>query len=156
MLPTALAAAVLALVTGTLGFRTVAHGAPAGAGPAVPRVYLAATRVELSRFLGLLAAPDQARVRAVSFPAAVELAVFRGQVPTGGYSITVKRLTLSNRRLRIVAAFGAPGPGDIVIQVFTSPYHVVRLVRSALGSRLPTAWSLLDTKGELVASGAFR
>jgi len=62
----------------------------------------------------------------------------------------VTRVTLAAGRLTITARVAAPdGPST---QVFTSPYDVVTISRPA---RLPTRWTLRDTAGITVATGAF-
>ena len=150
----ALLVASLAAV-GSHAFETVAHRAPPGRGPAAPRVFLAVRSSELGRFLPYLAAADRARVRTVSLPPRAVVAVFRGEVPSGGHSITIRRLEIAGGRLRVVAAVRAPGPDELVTQAITTPYHVVSLARASLGSRLPTAWILRDTRGQLLATGVF-
>jgi hypothetical protein len=137
------AALLVALaVTPSVPFRQLAQASPPGETPAKPLV-------ALSRYIDYLRPRDASRVRKLPV-SRVAVAVFAGVKPTGGYTITVTRVTLAAGRLTVTARVAAPdGPST---QVFTSPYELVTIARPA---RLPTRWTLRDTAGITVATGAF-
>lgn len=63
----------------------------------------------------------------------VAIAAFQGQQRTGGYAIKVDRITRRTATtLEVRAAFASPPPDAIVIQVLTSPAHVVSVARADL------------------------
>ena len=129
-------------VTPSVPFRQLAQASPPGETPAKPLV-------ALSRYIEYLRPQDASRVRRLPV-SRVAVAVFAGAKPTGGYTITVTRVTLAAGRLTVTARVAAPdGPST---QVFTSPYDLVTIARPA---RLPARWTLRDTSGITVATGAF-
>lgn len=61
----------------------------------------------------------------------VAIGVFQGQQRTGGYAIKVERVVRRTATtLEVRAAFSSPPPDAIVIQVLTSPAHVVSVARA--------------------------
>jgi len=57
----------------------------------------------------------------------VLVAAFQGQRNTGGYSIAITAIERNGDQLVVRATFAVPGPGAMVIQVLTSPAHVVSI-----------------------------
>lgn len=62
----------------------------------------------------------------------VRLTVRLGQRPTGGHSITVKRITRHGPRLQIECIVGRPAPRAMVTQVLTSPMQTVSVAEEGL------------------------
>jgi hypothetical protein len=60
----------------------------------------------------------------------VVIGVFQGQQRTGGYSVKVERVVRTSATLEVRAAFASPPADAIVIQVLTSPAHVVSVARA--------------------------
>lgn len=109
-----------------------------------PLVIVAADASAKARLGGLLArlqlgAEDTALVGA-----------FQGQQRTGGYQIRIERLVRSGDTLEVHAAFEAPPPDAITIQVITSPAHVVAVKRADVSGLKRVR--LLDTQGKERAS----
>ena len=84
-------------------------------------------------------------VRAPSPPDRLLVGAFQGSQRTGGYAITIDRITRDGDRLIVRATFTEPPPGAIVTQVLTSPAHVVS-IGSADAAGLRTV-ILLDAMG---------
>ena len=81
----------------------------------------------------------------------IAFAVFQGQQRTGGYSVRVDKVTRRTATtLEVRAVFTAPGPDALVIQVLTSPVHIVS-VASADVSGVDRV-VLLDSAGKQQAS----
>jgi hypothetical protein len=152
----ALPLAVVAMAPLSLPFRSVVQGAPPVDGPSAPRVYLAAKPVQVAAISALVPANARGKVKAVDLSERAVVAVFLGSRPTGGFLVTVKKLTVNSGRLVVTVAVKKPGPGDIVIDAFTSPFHVVSVGRGILSPKPPSAWRLVDTDGKTLAAGAFR
>ena len=149
-----LAAAVAAAAV--LPFRTIVQRAPLAERPAKPAVYLATKYLDLAPFLATLRADDRPKVKAVRLSDRAVVAVFMGTRPTAGYAITVRRIAVANGRLTVTASTKEPGPDEIVVEAFTSPYHVVSVARSALGLKLPLSWRLVDEHGAVLGAGPLK
>lgn len=63
----------------------------------------------------------------IDFDTQTAIAVFMGQKPTGGYDIEVKRIVESGNRITVFYELLEPSQDDMVIQVITSPYHIVTI-----------------------------
>jgi PrcB C-terminal len=79
----------------------------------------------------------------------VMVAAFQGQQSTGGYSIHIRAIERRGDQLVVRATLTSPGPGAIVIQVLTSPAHVVSIAAAdAAGVREAI---LVDESGTEIA-----
>ena len=67
-----------------------------------------------------------AALDAVEFSKHTVIAVFQGQFPTGGYSVTITNITESQSSLLVSIEEKTPGPDSVVTQSFTQPYHIVK------------------------------
>jgi hypothetical protein len=50
-----------------------------------------------------------------------------GQKPTGGHAVGIARIEREADRLTVHVTTSAPGPGDMVTQALTSPWHAVAI-----------------------------
>ena len=66
---------------------------------------------------------------AVPFATEAVAAVFLGERPSGGYRVNITGTRRDGTALVIEYTERAPGPGDIVTQALTSPFHIVRVPR---------------------------
>ena len=73
-------------------------------------------------------APERPRV---DFRRRMLILATTGHRRTGGYGISVRSIRRSGRRLVVRAEERAPGTRCFVTQAHTSPYHVVRVRRTA-------------------------
>jgi hypothetical protein len=61
----------------------------------------------------------------------IAIAVFQGQQRTGGYNVQVEKISRRTATtLEVRALFTAPAADAIVIQVLTSPAHIVSVARA--------------------------
>ena len=65
----------------------------------------------------------------VDFAKEMVVAVFLGTKPTGGYRVEITGARREGQSLVIEYAERRPGPGTLVTQALTSPYHIVKLPR---------------------------
>lgn len=72
----------------------------------------------------------------ILFDQEVVAAVFQGEKPTGGYDITIVRAERSDEELIIYYREKAPASGSILVQVFTQPFHMVRINRQDLATKV--------------------
>ncbi|MBA3950441.1 MAG: protease complex subunit PrcB family protein [Rubrobacter sp.] len=92
----------------------VAAGAP-GEGPRRPRVVLAPSAEVLSRELG-------AEIRGSG--EGTYLVAYRGEQPTGGYSVGVAGAKIEGNRVTVRVSLEGPPSDAIVTQALTYPYEI--------------------------------
>lgn len=65
----------------------------------------------------------------VDFQREMIIAVFSGEKRTGGYGIEIRKIEEDREKRQLIVSFLEiqPPPRSAVIQVFTQPYHLVRL-----------------------------
>lgn len=68
----------------------------------------------------------------VDWDAEVIMVLLMGQKPTGGYSVAITGVEVQDARVVVHVVERTPPPGAMVIQVLTTPFHVVRVDRNAL------------------------
>ncbi len=66
---------------------------------------------------------------AVEFPGQMVVGVFLGARQTGGYAAEITAVAVENGTLVVRWTETTPGPGAIVAQVLTAPYHLVGVDR---------------------------
>ncbi len=64
---------------------------------------------------------------AVDFDQSMVIAVFMGQRATGGYAIEIKRIVDRNDQVVVYYETTEPSEDDMLAQVITSPYHIVKI-----------------------------
>lgn len=65
----------------------------------------------------------------VEFSRETVLALFMGSQPTGGYGISVQRMTQEGGEIYADVRFSEPAPGTMTSQALTSPWQMVRILR---------------------------
>ena len=113
----------------------LASGAP-GDGPGRPRIVLAPSAEALSRDLG------------AEIPGSGEgtyLVAYRGERPTGGYSISVAGARVEGDRVTVRLSLKGPPSDAIVTQVLTYPYEISVLRGVAPEDK---SFSFVDGNGE--------
>jgi hypothetical protein len=71
----------------------------------------------------------------VDFEKEAVVAVFAGQKPTGGYSVTIQAVSLSDKTLQVAYSEKSPSPDSITTQVISYPSHIVKI------DKAPSAFS---------------
>jgi hypothetical protein len=80
----------------------------------------------------------------------VVLAVLQGPKNTGGYAVSISRVTQEGFLVEVQVEVVEPEPGSITIQILTSPYHLVALDREAFNPHGQLRFVFLDEKGNLL------
>jgi hypothetical protein len=65
------------------------------------------------------------KLRQLDYDRFFAILVLQGLKSTGGFSITVQRLSRENHQVTVWGQFVEPGPGTWVTGAFTSPYHLI-------------------------------
>jgi len=63
---------------------------------------------------------------AVDLTGSMVIGVFEGSRPTAGYAVEITRIEKDDRGLVVTYREEVPAPGDMLAQVMTSPFHIVR------------------------------
>lgn len=74
--------------------------------------------------------PNQAEAPPVNFNEEMVVAVFLGEQSTGGYGITIDKITETPAGLQVKYSVNVPDPDDMVIQILTAPTHWVAIKKS--------------------------
>ena len=90
----------------------------------------------------------QANARQVPAPEAPALdfgqqsvvAVYMGEQRTGGYAIEITGVELVGGTLKVAVKQTRPGPGAIVTQALTQPFHMIRIPKVPAGTKLEVSW----------------
>jgi PrcB C-terminal len=135
-------------------FQTIAHRFSSGKEPTKPTVFVALQASDIVAFERFLRPEDARRVHNTNFAESAVVAVFAGPKPSTGYRITVRRLTVDQRLLRIIVELRRPSPETPVLPAFSSPYHVVKVAQRALGPSGPSRWLLVSVTGHTLARGS--
>lgn len=73
--------------------------------------------------------PQKPLLPQVDFTKYSIIAVFQGTKNTGGYTITITKIIEMENNLKIFVKDISPSKNCMVIQSFTSPYHIVKIQR---------------------------
>jgi hypothetical protein len=88
---------------------------------------------------------------AMDFGRELVIAAFQGVKPTGGYSIEITAIKGAGSTINVYLNMVEPLPRDIVTQVFTSPYHIVKVSRDDLGERGEVKFSFWSSSRQHLA-----
>ena len=67
---------------------------------------------------------------AVDFTRAMVVGVFLGTRPTASHGVSITRVTRADGEIVVHYREDRPPPGALVVQILTSPYHLVRVERA--------------------------
>ncbi len=67
----------------------------------------------------------------VDFKKGYVIAVFAGERPTGGYAISVEKVTDTGKERHVTVLIEKPGADCVATQALTSPYQIIRVPFSA-------------------------
>lgn len=107
------------------------------------------TRAEDLEML-LKVASLQEEIPPVDLERELVLAVLQGPKRTGGYAVSVSRVTQKGSLVEVRVEVVEPEPGSITIQILTSPYHLVTLDRDAFNPRGQLRFVFLDEQDNLL------
>lgn len=119
---------LVALSLQTVSVATVAQGTHSQIGE--PRQVVVRTADEW-RMLWKAHSPDP--VPAIDFDRSMVVGVFLGTQPTAGYGVEIKAVRAADSARLVEYVERRPGPGALVAQVLTFPFHLISLPH-ALGN----------------------
>lgn len=74
--------------------------------------------------------PNQSEAPAVNFNDEMVVAIFLGEQATGGYDVTIDKVTESAQGIQVSYAVTRPNPDEMVIQILTAPTHWVAIKKT--------------------------
>lgn len=111
-----------------LSFETIAQSDVINYRGEKPALFVIAKEDEVDALASNVLAEDPALVRQLrylNYNRFFALLVLQGLKSTGGYSVTVQRISRENSQVTVQVQFIEPGPGDWITGAFTSPYHLI-------------------------------
>jgi hypothetical protein len=129
-LPTEPTSPIPAIESVTIPFTTVAQGSNSSI--SVPNKLVITTSgqwQQLWQDMHSSRAPIPA-LPTIDFDTTMVIAVFAGEHPTAGYSITITQITDEGDHIQVNVKTTQPAAGGMTLQVLTQPYHLVQLAKS--------------------------
>ena len=121
------------------GFETIDKGSSSGCAEPVSFVIRSKDkweRIWYTHAAGIASPPSPPEV---DFLSHMVVAVFRGELPTRGYSTEIREVTVLKDKIRIVV--GETDPDGIAMPAVTQPYHIVKLRKNSLPVEFVSAGS---------------
>ncbi|MDW8395946.1 MAG: protease complex subunit PrcB family protein [Anaerolineae bacterium] len=115
-----------------IAFRTLARGFRLGGSLSQPTLLVATDPAGRDALSALVAGDHRALIEAVDLQQEALLAVFRGTMPFGGFSITIDSVSIADTEIVMEVTLRDDDPAFGKIEAATLPYHVVAIDRSAL------------------------
>lgn len=135
----------------TIAFESLTQGNSYTAGLEQPTLFVASNVTEATRFTQWLNDPNiTQRIQAVNFDATYIVAVFRGQVGSSGYGITIQQINTAAGTVKLSVSLTAPPPDRLVSTVIAYPYHIILVPREKLPLSPGTSWSAYTLEGKLL------
>lgn len=108
-------------------FTVIAHGANASK-QLVRKNFAIYSKDEYERIWKLTGSTE--KMPTIDFTKAYVVAVFLGEKPTGGYSVSVEKITDSSDIRTVSVRTEKPGEGCVTTEALTSPYQFIRVLLS--------------------------
>ncbi|MCC7264765.1 MAG: protease complex subunit PrcB family protein [Candidatus Latescibacteria bacterium] len=117
-----------------------------------PALYVAGNPEQAARFINWLNDPELvARIWENDYSTTWVVAAFRGQVPTGGYGITIADIQSDGQSVKLYVNLNDPAPEAMVAQVISYPYQVLFVPKTQAPVPEGATWSMFTSEGKLLA-----
>lgn len=132
-------------------FDNLAQGDSYTAEVEIPTLFVATNAAQATRFTQWLNNTDITnQIQAVDFNTTWVVAVFRGQVGSSGYGITVEEISTAPKTVQIKVNVTEPAPDRVVSTVISYPYHIILIPREKLRVAPGIIWSVQTIGGKLL------
>lgn len=91
------------------------------------------------------------KIQGTDFNRELVIAVIRGTMASGGYSIRIQRIEGTPKVMRLIVKLTDPAPRQFTQQLLTEPYHVIRVPRSSLVGTPGIALAVYTAEGKVLA-----
>lgn len=99
-----------------------------------PQLLLLTTAAEVATIEPFVTPEQLAEVRQVDFTQDAIIALFRGVQPSSNHKVVIERITLDKTQVTVDAQFWQPAPNQGSADAETSPYHLVKVLKTNLPS----------------------
>lgn len=113
---------------GELSFETIAQSDIINYREENPALFVITNEDEIETLVPNVLAEDPVlvdRLRRLDYDRFFAILVLQGLKSTGGFGVTVQRISRENNEVTVQVQFIEPGPGTRITGAFTSPYHLV-------------------------------
>lgn len=100
-----------------------------------PAIIILTKSEDLKNIRGLVSTNAETALQNLDFNQELAIAVFQGRKPTDHYSIRVAQVIRSNYLINIQVEIELPTPSVKKNDVFTSPYHLIKLKKGGLANQ---------------------
>ncbi|HYP12364.1 MAG TPA: protease complex subunit PrcB family protein [Bryobacteraceae bacterium] len=136
---------------GAIEFESLGRASPVGSDPRVAAVYIVQSLENVAKLPEVITAEHRKAIGGLDYSSRLVIAVFRGEVGTGGYSITVLDIKVEQQRLEITAELTNPAKDSMTTFGFSSPYHLVAVPKAKFAEARIGSWLLRDKEGRVLA-----
>ncbi len=100
-----------------------------------PAIIVLTKPEDLKDIHGLVSAKAETALQKLDFTQEFAIAVFQGRKPTDHYSIQVEQIVKSKDQIDVQARIELPTPTTKKNDIFTSPYHLVKIKKGGLSNQ---------------------
>lgn len=135
----------------TIPFESLAQGDSYTAELQTPTLFIAGNASQADRFIRFLNDPAIAqRIQAIDFNTTWVVSVFRGQVASSGYGITIEEISTAPGTVRLRVNLTDPAYGQNVSDIIAYPYHAVLVPKDRIPQTPGTNWAVYTLEGKLL------
>jgi PrcB C-terminal len=135
---------------GVIPFKNLAQGFRLGSAQFGPAVHMAVDPKSRDDLAALVAPEHQSVLKGVDLEREVVLGAFWGVRPSGGFSIEIRTVSITNADLTVNVLLRENDPTVPKIEASTSPYHLVIIDRSSLPQNSGSHYRLVNGDAVLV------
>jgi len=133
-------------------FQSIVKGYRLGSAMSEPTLIVAYDEATMNDLISQLSAKDQLLVEEVDIEKELIIAVFEGVKPSGGFSLTIENMFVSDDKLTVKLLLQENDPDFPKIEAVTTPYHVVKVDRDTLSDVKSLNYYLISG-GERLGTG---
>jgi|GEM_PF-944846 hypothetical protein len=138
------------------GFQNLVRGDAYSAGLETPALFIAGNLDEATNFSNLVdKSEDIKKIQEVDFETHWVVAVFRGEVGTAGYGISIDDIKATDKGVRLQVSLSDPGPDEAVAQVVSYPYHLVTIPRDDLQVKAESVWTVYASDEKMLTEARY-
>jgi hypothetical protein len=137
-------------------FQNLVRGDAYSSGLETPAIFIAGNSDEAKTLSGLVdSAEDVKLIQEVDFAKHRIVAVFRGEVGTAGYGISIDKIQSTDGAVRLSVTLSDPAPDEAVAQVVSYPYHLVTIPRDDLNGNEESVWTVYASDDKMLTEAKY-
>jgi hypothetical protein len=137
-------------------FQNLVRGDAYSAGLETPALFIAGNSDEAKTFSGLVDnAEDVKLIQEVDFTKHRIVGVFRGEVGTAGYGISIDKIQSTDGAVRLSVSLSDLGQDEAVAQVVSYPYHLVTIPRDDLNGNEQSVWTVYASDDKMLTEAKY-